>query len=167
MCICLLSCTSMTLSEFVQLLVVMTRGDQDVRRCGPEFPQGLHLSEAVAYMESRQFTRGLQLLDFLDEALRPPSNLKKDKQDVLGSIGRERLHVRFHSFTCPPAIGSCTHLIHGSVRLPLATAVLSVTIGLPQTSSWLVHEEGHSHHHNWEMQLQAPILRIPGLLSAA
>ena len=85
--------------EIVQLLVVMTKVGHDVRRFGNEFSQGLHLSEAVALMESRQFTRGLQLLDFLDEALRPPSNFQKHKQDVLGSVGRDRLHVSFYSFS--------------------------------------------------------------------
>ena len=77
----------------LQLFVIITKEGQDVEKRGPEFPQGLQLLEAVAFMESRQFTRGIRLLDFLVGALDPPSNMQRQKANVLRNIRKDRLHV--------------------------------------------------------------------------
>ncbi len=70
----------------------MTREGQDVEKSGVEFPKGLVPTDAVGIMESRLFTRGVRLLDFLCFAL-DPKGLKGEKRDVIKRITMARLHV--------------------------------------------------------------------------
>ncbi|KAK9818935.1 hypothetical protein WJX74_003009 [Apatococcus lobatus] len=127
--------TSGSEGGYLLLLVVMLKWDHEVDRAGPEFPQGLHLSEAVAFMESRQFTRGLELLNFLDEALRAPSNVSKHKQDVLSSIGRDRLHaIAFVPRTCKTTLGKTTVERHDPI---IATAKEMLVEHVPEVREFL------------------------------
>ncbi|KAK9864410.1 hypothetical protein WJX84_000409 [Apatococcus fuscideae] len=90
----------------LMLFVIITKEGQDVEKRGPEFPQGLQLLEAVAFMESRQFTRGIRLLDFLVGALDPPSNMQRQKANVLRNIRKDRLHgIALIPRTCETTLG--------------------------------------------------------------
>ena len=83
----------------MQLFLFMTKEGKDVSKTGVELPRGLRPSEAIGFMELRQFTLGVELLDFLEDALQT-ARLSKRKEDVLKRIRMDRLHVR-HLRLCP------------------------------------------------------------------
>ena len=117
----------------------MTEEGQNVEKSGMEFPQGLKQTEAVGLMESRQFTHGIRLLDFLFNALTARS-LSRKKQGILAGITMERLHV---SSSCNPFL----ELAQNLKSMPACDMLLGVRLSLLSHSAVLQSSDRLSYWH--------------------